>query len=216
MNVSHLSCAACGQSYPPNRLYNLCRQCQKPLLVHYDLDRVALAPQQLADRPASLWRYREVLPVEHAENVVSLGEGWTPLLHAQRLGRQLGLSRLYIKDEALNPTASFKARGMAVAVSMAKELGVKKLAVPSAGNAAGALAAYAARAGLEAHIFMPRDVPLANRLECQYYGRPGDPGGRPHHRLRPAGGRRARPAGLVRCLNAQRALPYRGQKNHGL
>ncbi len=170
MNVSHLSCAACGQSYPPNRLYNLCRQCQKPLLVHYDLDRVALAPQQLADRPASLWRYREVLPVEHTENIVSLGEGWTPLLHAQRLGRQLGLSRLYIKDEALNPTASFKARGMAMAVSMAKELGVKKLAVPSAGNAAGALAAYAARAGLEAHIFMPRDVPLANRLECQYYG----------------------------------------------
>ena len=170
MNVSHLSCAACGQSYPPNRLYNLCQRCQKPLLVHYDLDRVALSTPQLADRPASLWRYREVLPVEHAENVISLGEGWTPLLHARRLGRQLGLSRLYIKDEALNPTASFKARGMAVAVSMAKELGVKKLAVPSAGNAAGALAAYAARAGLEAHIFMPRDVPLANRLECQYYG----------------------------------------------
>ena len=170
MNVSHLSCAACGQNYPPNRLYNLCRQCQKPLLVHYDLDRVALSTPQLADRPASLWRYREVLPVEHTANVVSLGEGWTPLLHAQRLGRQLGLSQLYIKDEALNPTASFKARGMAVAVSMAKELGVKKLAVPSAGNAAGALAAYAARAGLEAHIFMPRDVPLANRLECQYYG----------------------------------------------
>ncbi len=170
MNVSHLSCAACGQSYPPNRLYNLCQQCQKPLLVHYDLDRVALSTRQLADRPASLWRYREVLPVERAENVISLGEGWTPLLHAQRLGRQLGLSRLYIKDEALNPTASFKARGMAVAVSMAKELGVKKLAVPSAGNAAGALAAYAARAGLDAHIFMPRDVPLANRLECQYYG----------------------------------------------
>lgn len=170
MNVSHLSCAACGQSYPPNRLYNLCERCQKPLLVHYDLDRVALSTRQLADRPASLWRYREVLPVERAENVISLGEGWTPLLHAQRLGRQLGLSRLYIKDEALNPTASFKARGMAVAVSMAKELGVKKLAVPSAGNAAGALAAYAARAGLDAHIFMPRDVPLANRLECQYYG----------------------------------------------
>ena len=170
MNVSHLSCAACGQSYPPNRLYNLCQQCQKPLLVHYDLDRVALSTQHLADRPASLWRYREALPVEHAENVISLGEGWTPLLHARHLGRQLGLSRLYIKDEALNPTASFKARGMAVAVSMAKELGVKKLAVPSAGNAAGALAAYAARAGLEAHIFMPRDVPLANRLECQYYG----------------------------------------------
>ena len=170
MNVSHLSCAACGQTYPPNRLYNLCEQCQKPLLVHYDLDRAALSTRHLADRPASLWRYREVLPVEHAENVISLGEGWTPLLHARRLGRQLGLSRLYIKDEALNPTASFKARGMAVAVSMAKELGVKKLAVPSAGNAAGALAAYAARAGLEAHIFMPRDVPLANRLECQYYG----------------------------------------------
>lgn len=171
MNVSHLACSACQQHYAPNRLYNLCQQCHKPLLVHYQLDRVArLDKHSLASRPANLWRYREVLPVEHAENIISLGEGWTPLIHARHLGRQLGLSRLYIKDESLNPTASFKARGMAVAVSMAKELGVKKLAVPSAGNAASALAAYAAQAGLEAHIFMPRDVPVANRIECQHYG----------------------------------------------
>ena len=108
-----------------------------------------------------------MLPVVQADNIVSLGEGWTPLLHTRRLGEQLGLSWLFIKDESLNPTGSFKARGMALAVSMAKELGVTKLAVPSAGNAAGALAAYAAQAGLEAHIFMPKDVPLANRLECQ-------------------------------------------------
>ena len=170
MNVSHLSCAACGQSYPPNRLYNLCERCQKPLLVHYDLDRTALSTPQLADRPASLWRYREVLPVERAENVISLGEGWTPLLHAQRLGRQLGLSRLYIKDEALNPTASFKARGMAVAVSMAKELGVKKLAVPSArqrGRRAGRLR-RPGRAG-SPYLHAARRA-AGQRLECQYYG----------------------------------------------
>jgi threonine synthase len=110
------------------------------------------------------------LPVEREENVVSLGEGWTPLLRAARLGAQLGMSELYIKDESLNPTQSFKARGMTAAVSMAKELGARKLAVPSAGNAAGALAAYAARAGLEAHIFMPRDTPRANVVECEQTG----------------------------------------------
>ena len=172
MNVTHLSCSACEAHYAPNRLHNLCTQCGKPLLVYYDLERVAATLQQdhLPARPASLWRYREVLPVVRADNIVSLGEGWTPLLHARRLGEQLGMPRLHIKDESVNPTGSFKARGMALAVSMAKELGVKKLAVPSAGNAAGALAAYAARAGLEAYIFMPRDVPLANRLECEQTG----------------------------------------------
>ena len=172
MYVTHLSCSACAAYHAPNQLHNLCTQCGKPLLVHYDLDQAAatLKKDSLPARPSSLWRYREVLPVIRNDNIVSLGEGWTPLLHAQRLGEQLGLPRLYIKDESCNPTGSFKARGMALAVSMAKELGVTKLAVPSAGNAAGALASYAAQAGLEAHIFMPKDVPLANRLECQQTG----------------------------------------------
>jgi threonine synthase len=108
--------------------------------------------------------------VENDANVVSLGEGWTPLLHAERLGADVGIARLLIKDESLNPTQSFKARGMSAAVSMAKELGVTKLAAPSAGNAGGALAAYAARAGLEAHIFVPKDTPRANVIECQRLG----------------------------------------------
>lgn len=121
-------------------------------------------------RESTLWRYCEVLPVEREENRLTLGEGMTPMIHARRLGDKIGMRGLYIKDESLNPTGSFKARGMAVAVSMAKELGAKKLAVPSAGNAAGALAAYAALAGLEAYIFMPKDTPRANIVECQQTG----------------------------------------------
>src|SRR5712691_11297781 len=172
MNLTHLECAACGLEHEARRLLNLCRECEKPLLVRYDLERAArtLTKESLAGRRPDLWRYREVLPVERDANIVSLGEGWTPLLHATRLGERLGLSKLYIKDESQNPTQSFKARGMAAAVSMAKELGAKKLAVPSAGNAAGALAAYAARAGLEAHIFMPNDTPRANVVECEQTG----------------------------------------------
>ena len=172
MNVTHLSCSQCGERYEPGKLYNLCHRCGKPLLVHYDLGRAAvtLTRAALATRSANLWRYREVLPVEQEKNITTLGEGWTPLVHARRLGDQLEMRHLYIKDESLNPTASFKARGMAVAVSMAQELGARKLAVPSAGNAGGALAAYAAKAGLEAHIFMPRDVPPANLIECRQYG----------------------------------------------
>ncbi len=172
MNVTHLECAACGLRHEARRLHNLCTQCGKPLLVRYDLKRAAasLTKESLADREPDLWRYREVLPVEHDENIVNLGEGFTPLVHASRLGAQLGLSQLYIKDEGQNPTQSFKARGMAAAVSMAKELGATKLAVPSAGNAAGALAAYAARAGLEAFIFMPNDTPRANVIECEQTG----------------------------------------------
>jgi threonine synthase len=172
MNVTHLECAACGLKHEARRLQNLCVECGKPLLVKYDLERAAatLKKESLCERVSSLWRYTEVLPVEREENVVSLGEGWTPLLRAARLGEQLGLRELFIKDESLNPTQSFKARGMTAAVSMAKELGARKLAVPSAGNAAGALAAYAARAGLEAHIFMPRDTPRANVVECEQTG----------------------------------------------
>lgn len=172
MNVTHLECGACGLRHEARRLLNLCTECGKPLLVRYDLQRAArsLTKESLKHRPADLWRYREVLPVERDENVITLGEGFTPLVHASRLGASLGMSEVYIKDEGQNPTQSFKARGMTAAVSMAKELGVQKLAVPSAGNAAGALAAYAARAGLEAHIFMPRDTPRANVIECEQTG----------------------------------------------
>jgi len=172
MNVTHLECAACGLKHEARRLHNLCSQCGKPLLVRYDLKRAgeSLTKESLQGRQPDLWRYREVLPVEQDENIVSLGEGFTPLVRASRLGAQLGLAELYIKDEGQNPTQSFKARGMTAAVSMARELGAKKLAVPSAGNAAGALAAYAARAGLEAHIFMPKDTPRANVIECEQTG----------------------------------------------
>ncbi len=172
MNVTHLECAACRLIHEAHRLLNLCRKCRKPLLVRYDLNRAkqTLTKESLHKRSADLWRYREVLPVENDENIISLGEGWTPLLSAKQLGAKLGLKELYIKDESQNPTQSFKARGMTAAVSMAKELGAKKLAVPSAGNAAGALAAYAARAGLECFIFMPRDTPRANVVECEQTG----------------------------------------------
>ena len=172
MNVTHLECGACGLRHEAQRLHNLCSQCGKPLLVRYDLERAArsLTKDSLKGRQPDLWRYREVLPVENEANVVSLGEGFTPLLHASRLGSQIGLPGLFIKDEGQNPTQSFKARGMTAAVSMAKELGVQKLAVPSAGNAAGALSAYAARAGMEAHIFMPKDTPRANVIECEQTG----------------------------------------------
>jgi threonine synthase len=141
-------------------------------MVAYDLERASatLSREALSGREPTLWRYREVLPVDQDANRLTLGEGMTPLIKADRLGERLGMEKLFIKDESLNPTASFKARGMAVAVSMAKELGARKLAVPSAGNAAGALAAYAAKAGLPAFIFMPRDTPRANIIECEQTG----------------------------------------------
>ena len=172
MNITHLECANCHLEHEARRLLNLCRECGKPLLVRYDLARAGqtLTKQSLRTRRSDLWRYREVLPVENDDNIVSFGEGWTPLLKAANLGKQIGFDELYIKDESQNPTQSFKARGMSAAVSMAKELGAKKLAVPSAGNAAGALAAYAARAGLECFIFMPRDTPRANVVECEQTG----------------------------------------------
>ena len=171
MNVTHLYCSACAKEYEARKLINLC-ECGKPLMVAYDLNRASttVTRESLAGRVASLWRYREVLPVDDEQNILTLGEGMTPLLKANRLGAQLGMNNLFIKDESLNPTASFKARGMAVAISMAKELGVKKLAVPSAGNAAGALAAYAAKAGIPAFIFMPNDTPTANIVECRQMG----------------------------------------------
>ncbi len=169
--ISHLECARCGKKLEPGKVYNLC-PCGSPLWVRYDLRRAAssLERRRLASRPANLWRYREVLPVTQDSAVLSLGEGYTPLIHAQRLGKKLGLPNLYLKDESENPTGSFKARGLAVAVSMALELGIERLAIPSAGNAGGALAAYAAKAGLKAAVFMPEGTPLANRLECALLG----------------------------------------------
>ena len=172
MFLSHLECTSCGLRHEWSRLQNLCTACHKPLFAIVDLAKAgrALTREVLPTREKSLWRYRELLPLPADAETVSLGEGGTPLLRATRFGGELGLRNLWIKDESQNPTQSFKARGMAVAVSMAKYLGATKLAVPSAGNAGGALAAYAARAGLEAHIFMPRDTPHANIIECRELG----------------------------------------------
>jgi threonine synthase len=169
MFLKRLECSACGLQHDWSRLQNLCIACGKPLLAIVDLDEVkrTFKRDSLASRQKSLWRYREVLPLPAGIEPVSLGEGGTPLLRAERFADDIDL---WVKDEALNPTQSFKARGMSVAVSMAKHLGATKLAVPSAGNAGGALAAYAAPAGLEAHIFMPRDTPRANVIECREMG----------------------------------------------
>src|SRR5437870_3697124 len=169
MFLKHLECSACGLHHDWSRLQNLCRSCHKPLLAIVDLALASrtLTLESLATREKSLWRYRELLPLPGDVEPVSLGEGGTPLLNARKFADDIDL---WIKDESLNPTQSFKARGMSVAVSMAKYLGATKLAVPSAGNAGGALAAYAARAGLEAHIFMPRDTPRANITECRELG----------------------------------------------
>jgi len=172
MHVTNLECSFCHREYEARRLHNVCIDCGKPLFVRYDLKRIGafLTRQALYARRSDLWRYRELLPVRREANIVTLGEGWTPLHHAKNLGVALGLTELYVKDESLNPTQSFKARGMSVAVSMAKELGVKKIAAPSAGNAAGALAAYCAQGGLQAFLFMPRDTPRANLIECEVTG----------------------------------------------
>ena len=169
MFVTHLECTACGRRHDTASLQNLCTACGKPLFAILDLGKAGrtLTRQALATREKSLWRYRELLPLPEGVEAVSLGEGGTPLLRAARFGGDVDL---WVKDESQNPTQSFKARGMAVAVSMAKHLGATRLAVPSAGNAGGALAAYAARAGLEAHILMPRDTPRANIIECRELG----------------------------------------------
>src|SRR5712692_995469 len=193
-NILELECSACDKKYDASVEQHLCT-CGRPLLARYDLRRAAatLTLESLKTRPRTLWRYAEVLPNDPP---VSLGEGMTPLVHARRLGAAIStrgagttakrpishtgestgsdkggfLQRLYIKDEGLNPTGSFKARGMTAAVSRAKQLGAKALAAPTAGNAGGALAAYAAAAGLPAVIVMPADTPVANVMECQAFG----------------------------------------------
>lgn len=165
--LTHLECSVCGDRHSPHEVQTVCRSCGKSLLARYDLQRAKqLSRESLRMRPPSLWRYRELLPVEREEHIVSFGEGMTPVVPLRRIGGQLGLSRLWMKDEGQLPTGSFKARGLGMAISKARELGVKKICIPSAGNAAGASAAYAARAGMECFIFLPEDTPEINIKEC--------------------------------------------------
>ncbi len=167
-----LSCSQCGRIFDYTQIQTFCLDCQAPLLARYDLAvaRQNLDPLEIARRPRGMWRWAELLPVIDPHNQVSLGEGDTPLLPLPHLGRALGLGRLYAKDESLNPTGSFKARGLAAAISKARELGITKVIIPTAGNAGGAMAAYAARAGMQAAVFMPKDTPRANIVECQIAG----------------------------------------------
>jgi threonine synthase len=170
-NVSHLECSVCCQPVKAGLVHGLC-ECGGPLLVRYDLKqaRATWTRESLASAPSSMWRYAPLLPVRDPKHVVSLGEGLTPLLKAARLGAGIGANHLWVKDEGINPTGSFKARGLSCAISMCVELGLSKVAIASAGNAGSALAAYAAAAGMEAHVFMPRDVPQSNYTECRAYG----------------------------------------------
>ena len=164
--LTHLECARCGKRADASQPRNLC-ECGGPLLARYDLVTVRESWNRdwIPNGPSSMWRYAPVLPVSRPSAIVSLGEGMTPLVHCDWLGRNV-----WVKDEGVNPTGSFKARGLSAAISMCVELGIKKVAIPSAGNAASALAAYAAAAGLESHIYMPADVPQANYLECKAFG----------------------------------------------
>ncbi len=169
--VRHLECAGTGEVYECDQVHNL-SDAGKPLLVRYDLEGVATVLDQstLANRPADIWRYRELLPVRKCENIVSLGEPTTPVIEIARTATRLGAKHLYVKDESRMPTGCFKARGMALAVSMAKELGLTRLAAPTAGNAGAALAAYASRAGLESYVFTPEDALPINIQETTYQG----------------------------------------------
>lgn len=169
--LTHLECSLCGKTYPAHQAHNLC-ECGGPLLVKYDLvaARQAWSREWIASGPSSMWRYAPVLPVSKPASMITLGEGWTPLIRARHYGASIGAQNLWVKDEGLNPTGSFKARGLACCISMCHELGIKKVALGSAGNAASATAAYAAAAGLEAHIFMPKDVPQSNYIECKSFG----------------------------------------------
>lgn len=170
--LTHLECTNCGAEYDPNQPHNVCTKCGKVLYARYDLERARqlVKKEDLKGRRTDMWRIDELMPVQDWDNVVALGEGWTPLLPAPRLGAEIGCQNLFVKDEGLNPTASFKARGLGCAVSRAKELGVRAIGIPSAGNAGGAVAAYCARAGLDAYVFMPYDSPVAAIKEAAMYG----------------------------------------------
>ena len=167
-----LECSGCEARYPFSQIHTFCPVCQSPLLASYDLAsvRARVDRDALRHRPYGMWRWHELLPVQDPENIVCLGEGDTPLLRLPRIGQELGLTNLYVKDESMNPTGSFKARGLAAAISKARELGVDKVIIPTAGNAGGAMAAYAARGGIRALIYMPRDTPRANIEESRIAG----------------------------------------------
>jgi threonine synthase len=166
--VTHLECANCGARYEKNQPHQLCASCQRPLWVKYDLTALKkkFTKRDLVGRPPTIWRYLEMLPIEKPECIVSLTETITPILKCDRLAAHFGVEHVYMKDESRLPTGSFKARGQAMAISKAKEFGITKVAVPTAGNAGGAMAAYAARAGMEAWVFMPEDTPVINQKEC--------------------------------------------------
>lgn len=165
--LTGLQCPECGEEFEADVVQTVCESCDSPLFARYDLAQTAraLSRERVSARPAGLWRWAELLPVRDPGKRFTLGEGDTPLLPLRRIGERLGLKRLYVKDEGVNPTGTFKARGMAVALSRAIELGTEEAVTPTAGNAGGALANYAARAGIPAHIYMPRDAPASNQAE---------------------------------------------------
>ena len=167
-----MECTACGQVHDADKVQTVCKKCGKPLFARYDLEAVKenVTRRELVGREASMWRYWEILPVKQRKNVVTLGEGWTPLTPVRKLGAEIGVKDLWIKDEGIIPTGTFKARGLAMAISKAKELGITRVALPSAGNAAGAMSAYGIRAGMEVFVFMPKDAPKVNMIECQVVG----------------------------------------------
>ncbi len=170
--LTHLECPECGKEYDPDRVQSFCNDCRSPLLARYDLKKVAaeVTPAQVSSRPRGLWRWAELLPVRKESFRLTLGEGDTPLLPAGRLGPKNKVNRLFIKDESSNPSGSFKARGLCVAVARARELGLEEFVIPTAGNAGSALAFYAARSGSQAHVFMPRDAPLPSQTDVQLAG----------------------------------------------
>src|SRR5438477_6535560 len=169
--ITHLECSRTGEKFEAGKIHNL-STAGWLLLVRYDLQKLTRRwdRDSIADGPPTMWRYAPVLPVRYRDNIVSLHEGFTPLHRLQRLGERLECDDLWLKDEGVNPTATFKARGLSCAISMCRELGIRKVAIPTAGNAGGALAAYAAAAGIEAYVFMPRDVPAANFIESKTFG----------------------------------------------
>ncbi|MBI5950735.1 MAG: threonine synthase [Chloroflexi bacterium] len=170
--LADLQCSGCGSMYSAAEVHTFCPDCQSPLMANYDLStaRRYVDRDEIHSRLKGMWRWREVLPVLETQNMIALGEGDTPLLPLPRVGKSLGLTRLFVKDESSNPTGSFKARGLSAAVSKAKELGIRKVIIPTAGNAGGAMAAYAARADMRAMIYMPKDTPNANIMESRIAG----------------------------------------------
>jgi threonine synthase len=170
--LSHLECSKCARHFDADQLIRICTECGYPLLARYDWEAAAqkLTKEQFQQRPTGLWRFRELLPVRDPRFIITLGEGGRPILSLRNIGRKLGLNNLYLKDEGSNPTGSFKALGLSAAISRALELGAKEFVIPTAGNAGGALAAYAARANVPAHVYMPNDAPLVNILEVQMSG----------------------------------------------